>query len=137
MSQLTIAQLIPYFKGVDEFQVKAFANGVQGKLVLSREFPIPNPDPDSEEPADGTNHLRLEVITDSKPEWTAFDPDNLPKAKEGYALLVHDLQLDKIHAFKVHNGSWRTHPMGTSLEELIVKYGADKYQNQTYKLIQL
>jgi hypothetical protein len=27
--------------------------------------------------------------------------------------------------------------MGTSFQELIARYGADKYQNETYKLIQL
>jgi len=72
MSQLTISQLIPYFKGVDEFQVKAFANGKQGKLVLSREFPIPHPDPESDEAPDGSNYLRLEVITDGKPDYKPY-----------------------------------------------------------------
>lgn len=79
----------------------------------------------------------VELINKISNHWLSFDPDNIPEAKEGYALLVHDLQLDKIHAFKVYNGSWRIHPMGTSFQELIARYGADKYQNETYKLIQL
>jgi hypothetical protein len=137
MSQLTYQELSHYFAGVPEFKVKAFANGVQGKLVFTREYPIPHPDPDSDEAPDGTNHLRLEVITDGKSDWLPFDPDNIPKAKKGWCLLIHDLQLDKIHVFKVYDDSWQIHPMVTSLEELIAKSGSDKYQNETYQLIQL
>jgi hypothetical protein len=79
----------------------------------------------------------VEVANKIANQWLPFDPDNIPEAKEGWCLLVKDLEDYTIHAFKVHNGSWRIHPMGTSFQELIAKYGADKYQNKTYKLIQL
>jgi len=127
MSQLTYQQLSHYFAGVPEFQVKAFANGVQGKLVLSREYPIPNPDPDSDEAPEGTNHLRLEVITDSKFDWFRFKPDNIPEAKEGWCLLVNNQE--RIIAFNSFYGKW----LDFEKDEIRLY----DFKDCTYKLIQL
>ena len=73
MSKTTYKEIAPYFgRTPSDHEYKAFANGIEGKLVLSWQHPIPHPDPNSEEPAHGSNHLRLEVITDSKPDYKPY-----------------------------------------------------------------
>ena len=70
-------------------------------------------------------------------EWLPFDPENVPEAKKGWCLLIHDFDLDKVHALKVYDGSWRLHPMASKIEDLIKMYGAENYKNAQYKLVPL
>jgi hypothetical protein len=69
----------------DLLEVKGFADGVEGKLELSWQHPMIHTDEDDEQPAEGTNHIRIEVKT----EWLPFDPENIPEAKSGWCLLIN------------------------------------------------
>ena len=134
MSKTTFKDIKHFFTVTpDLLQVKGFANGIEGKLELSWQHPMLHTDEDNEQPAEGTNHIRIDVKT----EWLPFNPDNIPEAKEGWLLLINDFDLDKIHSFKVYNGNWQIHPMTTTLNELIKMYGAANYKNCTYKLVSL
>jgi hypothetical protein len=69
----------------DNLEVKGFADGVEGTLQLSWQHPMLHTDEDDEQPAEGTNHIRIEVKT----EWLPFDTDNIPEAKKGWCLLIN------------------------------------------------
>jgi hypothetical protein len=67
----------------DLLQVKGFADGVEGELKISWQHPMQHTD-DDDEPAEGTNHLRIEVVT----EWQPFDFNNLPTPNPDQLLLI-------------------------------------------------
>lgn len=73
MSKTIYKEIAPYFgRCPSDHEYKAFANGIEGKLVLSWQHPIPHPDLESDEAPEGTNYLRIEVITDSKPDYKPY-----------------------------------------------------------------
>ena len=70
-------------------------------------------------------------------QWLPFDPENVIEPKKGWCLLIHDFDLDKVHALKVYDGSWRLHPMASKIEDLIKMYGSENYKNAQNKLVPL
>jgi hypothetical protein len=86
----------------DLLEVKGFADGIQGKLELSWQHPMLHTDEDDDQPAEGTNHIRIEVKT----EWLPFDPENIPEAKEGYTLLIKYTN-NIVDAFTYLDGFWQ------------------------------
>jgi hypothetical protein len=142
MSKTTYKEIAPYFgRTPSDHEYKAFANGIEGKLVLSWQHPIPHPDPDSDEAPEGSNHLRIEVITDSKPDWTAFDLDNweeeLPKPENG-KLLIIDGRYKRGSRFEVffcmdfgQEKEWKKYPWD-SIQTVFEK---EHFKQTYYKLI--
>jgi hypothetical protein len=86
----------------DQLEVKGFADGVEGALQLSWQHPMLNSNEDDEQPAEGTNHIRIEVIT----EWLPFDPENIPEAIRGYCLLIQYTN-NVVDAFTYLDGHWQ------------------------------
>ena len=112
----------------DLLEVKGFADGVEGKLELSWQHPMLHTDEDDEQPAEGTNHIRIEVKT----EWLPFDPDNIPEAKSGLCLLIHKpTWKDEAMYFRYKDGKWIWD--GEDIEIKNVLFNKENF----YKLVQL
>jgi hypothetical protein len=68
---------------IPDYPVEVFADGQPAKLTWKWEF-VRQTDEESDEPAEGTNHLRIEVVT----EWQPFDFNNLPTPNPDQLLLI-------------------------------------------------
>lgn len=106
MRQLKIKEVYPIFADgkLPDYPIELFADGQPAALTWKWEF-VRHTDEDSDEPPEGTNHLRIDVKT----EWLLFDPSNLPEAREGYTLLLRFGGLYRnlrIAAFTLHKGQW-------------------------------
>jgi len=70
----------------DNLEVKGFADGVEGTLQISWQHPMLHTDEDDEQPAEGTNHIRIEVKSQWQP--TDYHLDNLPTPNEDQLLII-------------------------------------------------
>jgi hypothetical protein len=107
MSQLKIKDLYPIFVDgkLPDYPIELFADGQPATLTWKWEF-VRHTDEDSDEPPEGTNHLRIDVKT----EWLPFDPENVPEAKEGLCLLVKRQTgntVYSVYSFNVIDGNWQ------------------------------
>jgi hypothetical protein len=117
----------------DLLEVKGFADGVEGTLQLSWQHPMIHTDEDDEQPAEGTNHIRIEVKT----EWLPFDPENIPEAKSGWCLLLRDDQYkDFVDCFTNDGEIWKDYE-GRWFELLFDSHTKQSYLKYSYKLVPL
>jgi hypothetical protein len=70
----------------DQLDVKGFADGVEGKLELSWQHPMLHSNEDDEQPAEGSNYLRIEVISEWQPTDHYFT--NIPTPNEDQLLVI-------------------------------------------------
>ncbi len=113
----------------DLLEVKGFADGVEGTLHLSWQHPMLHTDEDDEQPAEGTNHIRIEVKT----EWLPFDPENIPEAKEGWCLLISNKLW--MHCYNTSESDNEVVWIDNECREL--NWHKVNYRNHTYKLLTL
>jgi hypothetical protein len=78
-----------------------YANGQPASISWKWEFVRPA-DEDDEQPPEGFNHLRIDVIS----EWTDFDPTNLPTPNKDYRLMLKDPVAGYITDYHWHPSGW-------------------------------
>jgi hypothetical protein len=102
-SKLTIKDLYPIFADgkLPDYPVELFADGQPADITWKWNF-VRHAEEDDEQPAEGTNHLRIDVNS----EWLPLDEDNLPRAKDGWCLLVKRQGGGTVYSFNAINGNW-------------------------------
>ena len=102
-SKLTIKDLDPIFADgkLPDYPVELFADGQPATITWKWNF-VRHAEEDDEQPAEGTNHLRIDVNS----EWLPLDEGNLPRAKDGWCLLVKRQGGGTVYSFNVVNGNW-------------------------------
>ena len=126
-SKLTIKDLDPIFADgkLPDYPVELFADGQPATITWKWNF-VRHAEEDDEQPAEGTNHLRIDVNS----EWLPLDKGNLPRAKDGWCLLVKWQSGDTVHSFNTIDNEWEDTD-GDVLQEC---YNLDEV---TYKLIKI
>jgi hypothetical protein len=126
-SKLTIKDLDPIFADgkLPDYPVELFADGQPATITWKWNF-VRHAEEDDEQPAEGTNHLRIDVNS----EWLPLDEDNLPRAKDGWCLLAKWQSGDTVYSFNTIDNEWEDTD-GDVLQEC---YNLDEV---TYKLIKI
>ena len=133
--KLTIKDLDPIFADgkLPDYPVELFADGGPATITWKWNF-VRHAEEDDEQPAEGTNHLRIDVNS----EWIPLDPDNIPTPNKEYMLLIKEGGYGYFfteYTSNINNGKLYLHACygDKHLDEKRVNgcYGA------TYKLIKL
>jgi hypothetical protein len=125
--KLTIKDLDPIFADgkLPDYPVELFADGQPATITWKWNF-VRHAEEDDEQPAEGTNHLRINVNS----EWLPLNPDNLPTAKNGWCLLVKWQPRDTVYSFNTIDNEWED----TDGDVLQAYYNLDE---GVYKLIKI